>query len=106
MLIVYILNIFKQKNKKYKRKMNMKIFNSNDNVSYYFIVDETTTMKNIKDYYAKKSDIEVSKLKVWISSDILPMIKKKWEKEIDHLTLANCHILIPELHVFIIVKSI
>jgi hypothetical protein len=86
--------------------MFIRVFNSNKNESYRFIVDETTTMKNIKDNYAKKSDIEVSKLKVWISSDILPMLKKKWEKEVDHLTLANCHILIPELYVFIIVKSI
>lgn len=86
--------------------MYIRVFNSDKNESYRFIVDETTTMKNIKDHYAKKSDIDVSKLRVWISSDILPMLKKKWESEVDHLVLANCHILIPELQVFIIVKSI
>jgi hypothetical protein len=86
--------------------MNIKIFNSNNNECYNFDVDNTTTMINIKEQYAQQLNLNVNNLRVWISSDILPMLKKKWEKEVDHLTLANCHILIPELYVFIIVKSI
>jgi hypothetical protein len=34
--------------------MNISVFNSDENESYDFEVDNTTTMKNIKDRYAQK----------------------------------------------------
>lgn len=86
--------------------MKIRIFNSNKNESYYFEVDNTTTMNDIKEQYATKLDLEISKLQVWISSDILPIIKKEWPSDVDYITLYNCHILKPESHAFIIVKSV
>ena len=86
--------------------MNIRVFNSDENESYDFEVDNTTTMKHIKEQYATKLDIEYNKLRVWISSDILPIIKKEWPSDVDHLTLYNCHILKPEARAFIIIKSV
>jgi len=74
--------------------MNIQIMNSNNNEWYNFDVDNTT-MINIKEQYVR----------VWISSDICPIIKKEWIPEADHYTLAQCNVLIPEACVFIIIKS-
>lgn len=80
--------------------------NSNKNERYDFEVDNTTTMKDIKEQYAQQLDLEVSKLRVWISSYICPFIKKEWPSYVDDLTLFNCNILIPEAQAFIIIKSV
>jgi hypothetical protein len=85
--------------------MNIQIMNSNNNEWYNFDVDNTTTMINIKEQYAQQLNLNVNNLRVWISSDICPIIKKEWIPEADHYTLAQCNILKPEAHVFIIIKS-
>jgi hypothetical protein len=82
------------------------ILNSDKNEWYNFVVDNTTTMKNIKEMYAQKLELEDCKLQVWISSAINPNRKKEWIPEADHLTLAACHILIAEARTFIIMKSV
>ena len=86
--------------------MNIQIMNSNKNERYNFEVDNTTTMKDIKEQYAQQLDLEVSKLRVWISSYICPIIKKEWPSNFDDITLFNCHILKPEARSFIIIKSL
>ncbi len=82
------------------------ILNSDKNEWYNFAVDNTTTMKNIKEMYAQKLELEASTLRVWISSTINPNRKKEWIPQADHFTLAACHILIAEARAFIIVKSV
>ena len=85
------------------------ILNSDTNEWYNFTVDNTTTMKNIKEMYAQKLELEASNasnIQVWISSTINPNRKKEWIPQADHLTLAACHILIAEARAFIIVKSV
>jgi hypothetical protein len=86
--------------------MNIRVFNSDKNESYDFEVDNTTTMKNIKDQYAQQLGFEYNKLKAWISSSKYPTRKKEWIQEADYLTLAECNILIPEACAFIIMKSV
>jgi hypothetical protein len=86
--------------------MNIRVFNSDKNESYDFEVDNTTTMKNIKDRYAQKLGLEYDKLKVWISSSKYPEQKKEWIPLADHLTLAECDILIPEACAFIIMTYV
>ena len=86
--------------------MSIQIMNSNKNERYDFEVDNTTTMKDIKEQYARQLDLEVSKLRVWISSYICPIIKKEWPSNFDDITLFNCHILKPEARAFIIIKSL
>jgi len=85
--------------------MNIRVFNYNNKLSYNFDVDDTTTMKNIKEQYAQQLNLNVDNLRVWISSDICPVISKEWIPEADHLTLAQCNVLIPEVCAFIIIKS-
>jgi hypothetical protein len=85
------------------------ILNSDKNEWYNFAVDNTTTMKNIKEMYAQKLELEASNasnIQVWISSMIVPNRKKEWPTDVDHFTLYNCHILKPEARAFIIVKSV
>lgn len=86
--------------------MNIKILNSNNNEWYDFEVDDTTTMINIKKQYAEKLNLDVDKLRVWISSMINKNRKKEWISEADDLTLACCDILIPKAQAFIIIKSV
>jgi hypothetical protein len=86
--------------------MNILILNSDKNESYDFEVDNTTTMKNIKEKYAQNLGLEYNNLQVWISSMIDPTCKKEWPSDVDHFTLYNCHILKPEARAFIIVKSV
>ena len=86
--------------------MNIQIMNSNKNEWYVFEVDNSTTMKDIKEQYATQLDLEVSNLRVWISFYICQVIKKEWPSNFDDLTLFNCHILKPEARAFIIIKSI
>ena len=85
--------------------MNIRVFNYNDKLSYNFDVDDTTTMKNIKEQYAQQLNLDVDNLRVWISLDICPVISKEWPSYADDLTLAQCNVLIPELRAFIIIKS-
>jgi hypothetical protein len=91
---------------KIKEQKNMQILNSDKNEWYNFDVDNTTTMKTIKEQYAQNLGLEACKLRVWISSTINPNRKKEWIPEADHLTLAECHILIAKARAFIIVKSV
>jgi len=86
--------------------MTIPILNSDKNEWYNFDVDNTTTMKTIKEQYAEKLELDAYTLRVWISSTINPNRKKEWIPEADHLTLAACHILIAEARAFIIVKSV
>lgn len=86
--------------------MNIRVFNSDKNESYDFEVDNTTTMKNIKDQYAQKLGFEYNELKAWISSSKYPTRKKEWIPEADYLTLAECDIFIPEACAFIIMTSV
>jgi hypothetical protein len=86
--------------------MLIRVLNLNDNVSYNFSVNNTTTMKNIKDSYVRELNLNVDKLIVWISSDIFPLIKKEWPSDFDHLTLTECNILKPDAKAFIIIKSV
>ena len=79
--------------------MNIQIMNSNNNEWYNFDVDDTTTMINIKEQYAQQLNLNVDNLRVWISSNIFPIIKKEWPS-------AQCNILKPEAHAFIIIKSL
>jgi len=72
---------------------------------YDYDVDNTTTMRNIKEKYALQLNLDVDNLHVWISSDICPIIKKEWPSNVDYLTLSQCHILIPEAKAFIVIKS-
>jgi len=85
--------------------MNIRIMNSNNNEWYNFDVDNTTTMINIKEQYAQQLNLNADNLRVWISSDICPIIKKEWPSNVDYFTLAQCHILKPEARAFIIIKS-
>lgn len=86
--------------------MNMKIFNFNNNEWYIFDVNNTTTMKDIKEKYSQQLNLDVDKLIVWISSMINKNRKKEWIPEADYLTLAECNILIPEAQAFIVIKSV
>jgi hypothetical protein len=85
--------------------MNIKIFNFNNDEWYIFDVNNTTTMKDIKEKYSQQLNLDTDKLIVWISSMINKNRKKEWIPEADHLTLAECNILIPEAKAFIIIKS-
>lgn len=84
----------------------MKIFNFNNNEWYIFDVNNTTTMKDIKEKYSQQLNLDVDKLIVWISSMINKNRKKEWIPEADYLTLAECNILIPEAQAFIVIKSV
>ena len=84
----------------------MKIFNFNNNEWYIFDINNTTTMKDIKEKYSQQLNLDVDKLIVWISSMINKNRKKEWIPEADYLTLAECNILIPEAQAFIVIKSV
>lgn len=86
--------------------MNIKIFNFNNDEWYIFEVNNTTTMKDIKEKYSQQLNLDTDKLIVWISSMINKNRKKEWIPEADHLTLAECNILIPEAEAFIVIKSV
>jgi hypothetical protein len=85
--------------------MNISILNRDKNEWYDFDINNTTTMKNIKEQYAQKTELDPSKLRTWISSPINLNHKKEWTSEEDHRTLASCGVLNANFHICIIVSS-
>jgi hypothetical protein len=85
--------------------MNIRMLNSEKNEWYYFDVNNTTTMKTIKEQYAQKTELDACKLRTWISSPINLNHKKEWPSGEDYRTLASCGILNGDFPVCIIVSS-
>jgi hypothetical protein len=85
--------------------MYMPILNHDKNEWYEFDVDNTTTMKTIREQYAQKLGLETCKLRMWISSPINLNYKKEWPSEEDFRMLASCGILGADFPVCIIVSS-
>jgi hypothetical protein len=86
--------------------MQIRILNLNNNNLYNYDVDETTTMKNIKEQYAQQLNLNIDNFRVWISFDKCPTLKKEWTSDFDYLTLASCNVLKPAAQAFIIIKSV
>jgi hypothetical protein len=85
--------------------MNIRILNSEKNEWYDFDVNNTTTMKTIREHTAQIMELEPHKLRTWISSPLNLKKKKEWPSEQDSLTLASCGILGANFPVCIIVSS-
>jgi hypothetical protein len=84
--------------------MHISILNRDKNEWYDFDVNNTTTMKTIREHTAQKMELEACKLRMWISSPINLNHKKEWPYEQDSLTLASCGILNANFPVCIIVS--